>query len=196
MASPSPFRPTERARGAGKILNVTGTIYPIHRVVIFDIYDLHDRRSPCQEYLSRHLASNWQAGASTVLSPMTPNRLLTPSNVVRSASTVSTRAPSSSKADAADLISAREAAGRDSPAPDVVEPERLQHPSRAGEACASSDHPSSEVYARRGRYGANFRDCRHQGRSGCHHVIWSDAQTLIGENIGEAPTRVLMIEME
>jgi len=27
-------------------------------------------------------------------------------------------------------------------------------------------------------------------------VIWSDAQTHIGENIGESPTHVLMIEMK
>ena len=27
-------------------------------------------------------------------------------------------------------------------------------------------------------------------------VLWSDAQTHIGENIGEAPTQVVMIEMK
>lgn len=74
----------------------------------------------------------------------------------------------------------------------------LEYTDKPGEKTHQHDHPAFVLYAvspfRRKLALPDGKVLMREFKAG--DVMWSDAQTHIGENVGETPTHVIMIEMK
>jgi hypothetical protein len=74
----------------------------------------------------------------------------------------------------------------------------LEYTDKPGEKTHQHDHPAFVLYAvssfKRKIALPNGKALMREFKAG--DVMWSDAQTHIGENIGDTPTHVIMIEMK
>ena len=74
----------------------------------------------------------------------------------------------------------------------------LEYTDKPGDKTHQHDHPAFVLYAvspfKRKLALPDGKVLMREFKAG--DVMWSDAQTHIGENIGETPTRVIMIEMK
>lgn len=74
----------------------------------------------------------------------------------------------------------------------------LEYADKPGEKTHQHDHPAFVLYAvspfRRKLALPDGKVLTREFKAG--DVMWSDAQTHIGENVGDTPTHVIMIEMK
>jgi len=74
----------------------------------------------------------------------------------------------------------------------------LEYADKPGEKTHQHAHPAFVLYAvspfKRKLMLPNGKVLEREFKAG--DIMWSDAQTHIGENVGESPTHVIMIEMQ